>query len=286
MRRCPTLLKVLAAASAFGMGLQPASTQADGLATYTLTSTNGLAAPTGPPPAAPITLSGNVSNGSATVAVPSTTGITVGYEVTGNGIPSGTTVTQVGSSGSQVTLSESATASAANESLTFAPTIAPPQVVALVEPAGGVITPPSSSTQGPLTILAGSQGFNVSGVYDYLASKDLTTGSALQALGVSFYGQGLASLANGGILKFSLDVADQSAPPQLVSQTPGVSIALQPSDSSTGSSGNTTGTTSVGGNVGALDTPEPLSVLVWSALAGAGLLRLRALRKPRPSDRD
>ena len=95
----------------------------------------------------------------------------------------------------------------------------------------------SSSTVGPLTILSGSQGFNASGVYDYLASTKDSNGNPLQALGLSFYGQGLASAANGGILNFSLNVTNQGAPPQLVSQTPGVSITLQPSDSS---SSNTT----------------------------------------------
>jgi hypothetical protein len=285
IRRCPTLLTALAAASAFGLGLQSTSTRADGLATYTLTSTAGLAAPTGPPPGTQaVSLNSTVSSGSATVSVPSTTGVAVGYQVTGPGIPSGTTVAGIGSGGSQVTLSQSATASGA-ESLTFTPTIAPPQVVALVDPAGGVVTPASSSAFGPLTILAGSQGFNASGLYDYLASSKDQNGNPLQALGLSFYGQlnplipgGLASLADGGILKFSLDVANQNSPPQLVSQTPGVSITLQPSTTSTGSSGGGTPIT-------AADTPEPLSVLVWSALAGAGLLRVRGLRKTRQADR-
>src|SRR5262249_27237941 len=156
------------------------------------------------------------------------------------------------------------------ESLVFTPTIAPPQVVALVQPPGGVVTPPSSSALGPLSILAGSQGFNASGVYDYLANTKDVNGNSLQAFGLSFYGQGLASLANGGILKFSLDVADQSVPPHLVSQTIGVSITLQPTDSSTGASTTTNG---AGGGIQPFptETPEPLSVLVWSALAGVGL---------------
>jgi hypothetical protein len=233
-----------------------------------------------------VTINGNLSSGSATVSVPSTTGLGVGYQVTGSGIPSGTTVTQLGSAGTQVTLSQNATASGA-ESLTFTPTIAPPQVVALINPAGGVITPSSSSALGPLTILSGSQGFYANGVYDYLAKTTDANGNPLQALGLSFYGQGLASLANGGILKFSLDVANQNSPPQLVSQTPGVSIALQPSESSSGSTGSTGTDTNSGGNtqVTTESIPEPLSVLVWSALAAAGLLRSRVLRKPRQADR-
>ncbi len=287
-RRCPTLLLVLPAALACGLGLQPTSTRGDGLATYTLTSTDGLAAPTGPPPGTPsVTLNNiTVSNGSATVNVSSTSGIAVGYQVTGPGIPSGTTVTQIGAGGSQVMLSQNATTSGA-ESLTFTPTIAPPQVVALIDPAGGVVTPASSSALGPLTILSGSQGFNASGVYDYLASTKDSNGNPLQALGLSFYGQGLASLANGGILKFSLDVANQNSPPQLDSETPGISITLQPSTSSSGASGDTgTGTTGGSGTVTAAETPEPLSVLVWLGLAGTGLLRSRVLRKRRTSDRD
>ena len=123
-------------------------------------------------------------------------------------------------------------------------------------------------------------------MYDYLASTKDQNGNPLQALGLSFYGQGLASLANGGILKFSLDVANQNSPPQLVPETPGVSITLQ-----------TTGSTiwfkrryrhriqpAVAARRSATaNIPEPLSVLVWSALAGAGLLRARDLRKPAPA---
>jgi hypothetical protein len=282
MRRCPVLP---VAVLAVGLALQPTLLQADGLATYTLTSTDGLPAPLGPPPGtSPVTLNGTLSSGSPTVNVPSTTGVGVGYQVTGTGIPSGTTVTTIGSSGSQVTLSQNATASG-GESLTFTPVIVPPQVVALINPAGGVVTPPSTSALGPLTILSGSQGFNASGVYDYLASTKDQNGNPLQALGLSFYGQGLASLANGGILKFSLDVANQNSPPQLVSQTPGVTIALQTSDTSTGSTGDSgTGTNNDGGTqIGTANIPEPLSVLVWSTLAGAGLLRARRGRNRRPT---
>jgi hypothetical protein len=143
--------------------------------------------------------------------------------------------------------------------------------VALIEPAGGVVTPPSTSTQGPLTILTGSTGFNKSGVYDYLASTTDSNGQPLQALGLSFYGQGLAA---GGVLNFSLNVVNASTPPQLVSQTSGVTITLDapnstPTPSSSGSSSS---------NANA-EIPEPLSLLLWSALAGAGLFRARAQRR-------
>jgi hypothetical protein len=282
IRRCPTLLTMLLVVSAFGF--EPAFTRADGIANYTLTTTDALPAPSGPPPGTPsVTLNSMLTSGSATAQVPSATGLGVGYQVSGTGVPSGTTVGQISSDGSHITLSQNATVSG-SESLVFTPTIAPPQVVALIEPAGGVVTPPSSSALGPLTILAGSQGFNASGVYDYLASTKDANGNPLQAFGLSFYGQGLASLVNGGMLKFSLDVADQNAPPQLVSQTPGVSIALQqPADNSTGTGGTNTGTGT--GQSSPSETPEPLSVLVWSALAVAGMLRSRILRKSRQADR-
>jgi hypothetical protein len=284
VHRCSTLLTVLAAVSALGLGLQPRSTRADGIVNYTLTATNGLSAPSGPPPGTPSVsnLNSTETSGSASITVPSTSGIAVGYTVTGTGIPTGTTVSQVGSGGSQLTLSQSATVSGI-ESLTYTPNIAPPQVVAVVNPYLGVIEPALTSATGPLTILSGSQGFNSTGVYDYLAKGTDQNGNPVQVLGLSFYGQGLASLANGGILNFSLDVANPNSPPTLVSQTAGVSIALQNSGGSTGDTG--TGTTTGNGGEGALDTPEPLSVLVWSALAGAGLLRSRALRKPRQARR-
>jgi hypothetical protein len=151
--------------------------------------------------------------------------------------------------------------------------IAPPQVVALIEPAGGVITPPSSSTQGPLTILSGSKGFSTGGVYDYLASTTDSNGQPLQALGLSFYGQGLAA---GGILNFSLNVANASSPPQLVSQTPGVKITLDPSSASSGSSSSSNSSAS---STAGSEVPEPLSLLLWSALIGVGFLRAAATRR-------
>jgi hypothetical protein len=278
--RCSTLLKVLAVGGALSLGLRPEFTQADGIANYTLTSTTGLSAPTGPPPGTPsVTLNSTVTTGSPTVSVPSVSALAIGYQVTGTGIPSGTTVSLIGSGGSQVTLSQNATASG-SESLTFTPSISP-QVVALIEPAGGVVTPASSSTIGPLTILSGSQGFNSSGVYDFLANTKDQNGNPLQALGLSFYGQGLASLAKGGILNFSLDVTNPSSPPQLISQTAGVTIALQSNDQSTGTNG---GTTPIGTNTGGgqeREIPEPISILLWSALAGAWLLRTRGARRPR-----
>jgi len=279
-------LTPLFVACVVALTLQPEFTRADGLVNYTLTSTDALPAATGPLPGTPsVALNGALATGSAAVSVPSTNGLGVGYLVTGTGVPTGTTISQIGSGGSQITLSQNATTSGA-ESLVFTPNIAAPQVVALIEPVGSVPAPPANSTAGPLTILAGSSGFNASGVYDFLNTPKDANGNLLQpvALGLSFYnnaGQGLASLANGGILNFSLNVANQNAPPQLVSQTSGVSIALQTASSTSGSGATDTSSGGGGTQVTTENIPEPLSVLVWSALAGAGLLRSRALRKSR-----
>jgi hypothetical protein len=271
IRRCPAPLTALVAALALGWGLQPKSTRADqvGTADYTLTTTTVLPAPTGPPPGTTATLPGTVTSGSSTVGLSSTSGLAVGEEVTGNGIPSGTTITQINANGTQLTLSQDATTSG-SPSLVFT-SVTPPQVVALIDPTGGVVTPPSNSTQGPLTILAGSQGLNTREVYDYLASGPGSNGQTLQALGLSFYGQGLAA---GGILNFSLNVTNASEPPQVVSQTPGVTINLDPVSSTSNSSSSSQNP------ITDSEVPEPLSLILWSTLAGAGLLRARTLRRP------
>jgi hypothetical protein len=143
IRRCPATLTALVAALAFGLGLQPTSTQADGIssgttagtAEYTLTTTAGLPAPTGPPPGTTTTLTGAVSNGSATVGLSNTSGLAVGEQVTGNGIPAGTTITQINANGTQLTLSQNATVTGSAESLVFT-SVPPPQAFAIIQPAG------------------------------------------------------------------------------------------------------------------------------------------------------
>ncbi len=158
--------------------------------------------------------------------------------------------------------------------------IAAPQVVLLVDPAGGVVAPSSSSTQGPLTILSGSSGFDQSGVYDYLASSSDSNGQPLQALGLSFYGQGIAA---GGVLNFSLNVTNASSPPTLEWVTNGSQtmspFAPNPAMGTAATSTTTTGGSSSSSGDDPVPTPEPLSLLLWSALAGAGLLRMRAVRR-------
>ncbi len=156
--------------------------------------------------------------------------------------------------------------------------VAAPQVVLLVDPAGGVVAPQSSSTQGPLTVLSGSHGFDATGVYDYLASSTDSSGQPLQALGLSFYGSGIAA---GGVLNFSLNVTNASSPPTLEwvnngSQTMSPftpNPVLASPDASASVSTTQTSSSDV------TNTPEPLSLLLWSVLAGAAVLRARTLRR-------
>jgi hypothetical protein len=155
-----------------------------------------------------------------------------------------------------------------------------PQFTAVVDPVG-VVPPPGGSVTGPLTILPNSSGFDTQNLAVYLGNvpSDPNATITQQALGLSFYGQGLAS---GGVLNFALTI-DQSLaknPPQLESLTPGISIKLDSVSSSSGS-----GTTSGGGPstspAQGANVPEPLSLLVWSALAGAGVWRTgRRGRRP------
>ena len=213
--------------------------------------------------------------------MPSTSGVGVGYLVTGTGIPSGTTVSQIGSGGSQITLSQNATASKQSESLVFTPNIAPPQVVAAIEPVGGVPAPPSDVDVWPADISWQDHKDSIrTCVYDFLNTPKDTNGNLLQpiALGLSFYGQGLASLANGGILNFSLNVANQNAPPQLVSQTPGVSITLERAASTSGS--GSSDTNSGGGSGGQIGNRERTRTPVGLGLVGLGGSRLAAKLVP------
>ena len=213
IRRCPAPLTAMVATLLYGVGSQPVSTRADqvGTADYTLTTTTGLPAPSGPIPT------------SGSTKIPS------------------------------------------------------PQVEALIEPAGGVVTPATTSTQGPLTILPGSKGFDASGVWDYLANAT-QNGQTYEGLGLSFYGQGLAA---GGVLNFSLNVANVNDPPQLVSATSGVTITLDPTSSTSSSSSSSSSSTSSSSSSSfTVDSvPEPLSILLWATLAMAGLLRARGMRQ-------
>lgn len=169
-----------------------------------------------------------------------------------------------------------------------------PQVLATDTPIS-IVTPSSSSSSGPLQIMADSTGYYYNNPGELLVGVANTTlnGSAVQALGLTFYGQGLAA---GDSLTFSLTfdkaIVDGNPP-----QTPQFTVlnptTLQPIttmqikyDGVIGGSTDTSGSSSSGstGTVTAQATPEPLSLLVWSALLGVGIWRTRG-RLGRPAQR-
>jgi hypothetical protein len=154
-----------------------------------------------------------------------------------------------------------------------------PQVVALVLPPGSVVPPtlPDGTQGSPLTILPDSRGFDPSHLV--VALKDVTspTGQPEQMFGLVFFGQGLQT---GGVLHFSLsiDKALANTPPTLESLTSGITI--------TPDSPTTLPPTSLGGGgvTGPPQSiPEPLSVVLWSALVVGGVARNRLLRQSRRS---
>jgi hypothetical protein len=149
------------------------------------------------------------------------------------------------------------------------PSSSGPQVVAQITPLGSVVPPtlPNGDEGSPLTILPDSHGFDQANLV--VGLKD-NTSPPQQLLGLAFDGSGLAA---GGLLHFSLSI-DKSltTPPALESLTPGVTIVSDPT---------TPTNPPTGGGPTEVNTPEPLSVLLWSLLAGLGLVRARAVRRSR-----
>jgi hypothetical protein len=289
-RRCPTSLTLLVVGLTFGSSLRPTCVRADSIdstssnpfaqtAEYTLTSVSNLPAPTGPPPGTPVvTRTATLATGSPTVTLPSTSGLSAGYQVSGTGIPSGTTVTQVNPAQSQVTLSQSSSTSG-SQSLVFTPNVAPPQIVAQIIPPGGVYTPPTTSTVGPLTVQSDSKGFTANQLYDSLATTTDANGKPEQLLGLSFYGQGLQAKSAGGLLHFTLAVTNPASPPELRSLTSGVTITLDPSSSGASS------VPPASGPITNAQVPEPVSVLLWALMVGAGIVQVTSMRRSAMSSR-
>lgn len=151
-----------------------------------------------------------------------------------------------------------------------------PQITAVVNPVG-VVPPPGGSMTGPLTILPGSSGFDAQNLAVYLGNFPSEPNATIssQALGLSFYGQGLAA---GGVLNFALtiDKSLASMAPQLLVDpklSPGISIKLDGVENSspTPSTSGSSPTPAAGGAT----VPEPLSMAVWSVLGLAALWRAR-----------
>jgi hypothetical protein len=163
------------------------------------------------------------------------------------------------------------------------PNATAPQVVATIIPPGGIVPPPATTDNpngNPLTILPDSAGFNQQGLIDLL-SKDN------KQFGFSFFDSGLLPASQGGKLHFalSIDQALASSPPTF--QTPdGIHIVpdnmpvVTPPTSGSGS-GSTTPPTDSGSSQTSdpSQVPEPMSLVLWTTLAGAGFWRVRRQRR-------
>jgi hypothetical protein len=107
----------------------------------------------------------------------------------------------------------------------------------------------------------------------YVGLKDATSpsGQPEQFLGL-FFSNGLNA---GSVLQVPL-YYNTSTPPQLIPQTAGVSAYHAPDGSTSGSVGTQSSGTGITPDANA---PEPLSLLIWAALAGIGLARAHFLRR-------
>jgi hypothetical protein len=121
----------------------------------------------------------------------------------------------------------------------------------------GSIAPPDPAVS-PLTILSGSTGFNPSDLKVLLGDGTTPSGGKFQALKLDF---GTGGLQPGGRLYFALNLSPAYS--GLVSLVLPSSVTNLAIDSLPANFGNGGSTGSTGGN-----TPEPVSVVVWSSLAG------------------
>ena len=161
--------------------------------------------------------------------------------------------------------------------------ISGPQVVAMITPPGSVVPPTlSNGNQGsPLTVLHGSTGFDPSQLVVALDDAPSSTGQPQQQLGLVFYGEGFQA---GGVLNFALSInsALASDPPKLQSLTQGVTITADSPPAATtttaGASGNR-GSSSGSSTNNVVNNPEPLSVILWSAVLVGVVARNRMLSR-------
>ena len=138
------------------------------------------------------------------------------------------------------------------------------------------IVPPNSvqpidATTSPLSIVNGSFGFDQSNLQVFLSPPDAKT----QGLALLFANGGLAP---GGTLDFkvSLDPGfSASDAPTLALQPPDVDLSA----TSPNLLNYTPAYANAAPGASSNNTPEPVSLALWSALAGAGLLRARAFRR-------
>jgi hypothetical protein len=123
--------------------------------------------------ASSLTNTGTVTAGSTTISVSSTTGLTVGMGVIGTGVPSGATITAIGVG--NITISTVATASGANETLTYGAVLTAITTQTVTSPANETITIGQSTitismpatvtgSTTALAVIADANGFDVAPV--------------------------------------------------------------------------------------------------------------------------
>ncbi|MDE2508073.1 MAG: hypothetical protein KGM43_12735 [Planctomycetota bacterium] len=150
------------------------------------------------------------------------------------------------------------------------------EVLAAALPAGSIFEPAGKSS--PLTIMAGSSGFNASDVQVVVGDgTNSTTGQPVQVLQLNFDSAGFKA---GGVLNFSLELTT-ATPPQLELVAPVSGLTFSQIPSASGTSGSSSGD---GSSVGQITNaiPEPVSVLLWTAAAAGILLRARSYRRRDP----
>ena len=157
-----------------------------------------------------------------------------------------------------------------------------PQVIATVLPPGSIVPPTQSdgSQISPLTILNTSSGFDSNQLIVALKDNaaDATAGTlASQLFGLSFFGTGFT--ASGGHLDFALNIDNTlKTPPVLQSMTPGITIISIPDPTLPTPPVSAVNSTPNAPSLPNVITPEPMSLTLWSAVLGLGLVRARKVR--------
>jgi hypothetical protein len=139
-----------------------------------------------------------------------------------------------------------------------------PQIQFLVEPAGA-LGPNTDPLAGPLSVTPTLDSSNTA----LVGLKNTTiNGQAEQLLGFAFSN----GLKAGSVLQAPL-YYNSAQPPQLIPyDTAGISAYTPPTGSASGTVGSQT---SGAGGTPDVQTPEPLSLLIWVAFAGSALARAR-----------
>jgi hypothetical protein len=171
------------------------------------------------------------------------------------------------------------------------PTVSTPQIIARIEPPGSLQNPASGSGSGsssssgsnPLSFAQTAPTYGQIGMVDNLLGP-IQSGNT-QYMAFALFGE---PLQPGEKIVFSLTDPNLIAnPPQFIpvdangNTDPGIHITLNPrtdgGPSTTDGSGEVKPTVDTSGNTQS-QVPEPLSLVVWSTLAGLGLWRARRLR--------